>query len=107
MNQRAGTYRKILRGEAHYLSFVPAPLPPVPPVALSEDIVSLLVGAHKQLTLLNALSDQIPSMALFVSMYVRKEALLSSQIEGTQLPTRKSSYTKDLMNLRRNERLNS
>lgn len=84
MNHRAGTYRKNLSGEAHYLSFIPAPLPPVPPVALSEDIVSLLVSTHKQMTLLNALSDQIPSMALFVSMYVRKEALLSSQIEGTQ-----------------------
>ena len=84
MNHRAGTYRKNLRGEARYLSFIPAPLPPVPPVALSEDIVSLLVRTHKEMTLLNALSDQIPSMALFVSMYVRKEALLSSQIEGTQ-----------------------
>jgi len=63
---------------------MPAPLPPFPPVALSEDIVSLLVSTHKQMTLLNALSDQIPSMELFVSMYVRKEALLSFQIEGTQ-----------------------
>lgn len=84
MNPRAGTYRKNLSGEVRYLSFIPAPLPPVPPVALSEDIVSLLVRTHKGLTLLNALSNQIPSMALFVSMYVRKEALLSSQIEGTQ-----------------------
>jgi len=84
MNPRAGNYRKNLSGEAQYLSFIPAPLPPVPPIALSEDIVSLLVRTHKQMTLLNALSDQIPSMALFVSMYVRKEALLSSQIEGTQ-----------------------
>ena len=84
MNHRAGTYRKSLSGEAAYHSFIPAPLPPIPPIALSEDIVSLLVRTHKQMTLLNALSKRIPSMELFVSMYVRKEALLSSQIEGMQ-----------------------
>jgi Fic family protein len=46
--------------------------------------VNLLVAANKQLALLNGLSAYIPNINLFVSMYVRKEALMSSQIEGTQ-----------------------
>ena len=44
----------------------------------------LLIDAHKKLALLNGLSDRIPNKDLFISMYVRKEALVSSQIEGTQ-----------------------
>lgn len=47
-------------------------------------MISLLIKAHKQLSLLDGLSQRIPNINLFVSMYVRKEALLSSQIEGTQ-----------------------
>lgn len=84
VKQRAGTYKVNLSGEAAYRSFIPAPLPPDPPIAPDEGMISLLVNAHKQLTLLNAMAVRIPSMELFVSMYVRKEALLSSQIEGTQ-----------------------
>lgn len=67
-----------------YKSFVPAPLPPEPPVELSEDIVNVLVKANKSLAVLESVSTHIPNVNLFVSMYVRKEALMSSQIEGTQ-----------------------
>ena len=47
-------------------------------------MVAKLVDANKKLAALDGLSARIPNMDLFVSMYVRKEALLSSQIEGTQ-----------------------
>lgn len=84
MNNRAGAFVSNLTGEMAYQSFRPAPLPPNPPIALSGELVSKLVDANKKLAALDGLSARIPNMDLFVSMYVRKEALLSSQIEGTQ-----------------------
>lgn len=84
MNNRAGYYKQNLSGEMAYKSFVPNPLPPVPPIELSEDIVSLLVKANSQLAVLESIAARIPNVELFISMYVRKEALMSSQIEGTQ-----------------------
>ena len=84
MNTRAGYERQNLTGELAYSSFVPSSLPPNPPVVLDAEGVELLVAAHRQLALLEGLAARIPNMELFVSMYVRKEALLSSQIEGTQ-----------------------
>ena len=84
MNTRAGYFRQNLTGELAYSSFVPSSLPPHPPVVLDAEGVELLVAAHRQLALLEGLAARIPNMELFVSMYVRKEALLSSQIEGTQ-----------------------
>ena len=67
-----------------YKSFVPNPLPPSPPIELTEDIIALLVKANSQLAVLESVATRIPNVELFVSMYVRKEALMSSQIEGTQ-----------------------
>ncbi|MCD8003694.1 MAG: Fic family protein [Clostridia bacterium] len=84
MKNRAGYYRSNLSGDAEYKSFVPSPLPPSPPLNLSDDTVSLLVKANSKLAALESLSTHIPNIELFVSMYVRKEALMSSQIEGTQ-----------------------
>lgn len=84
MKNRAGTYVINLSGEMSYQSFKPAPLPPVPPLTLNNEIVFKLIEASKNLTLLDALASFVPNINLLVSMYVRKEALLSSQIEGTQ-----------------------
>lgn len=84
MSNRAGAFVSNLTGEMAYPSFRPAPLPPNPPIALSGELVAKLVDANKKLAALDGLSARIPNMDLFVSMYVRKEALLSSQIEGTQ-----------------------
>lgn len=81
---RAGFYKPNLKGEAQYKSFVPAPLPPDPEIELNSEGLSLLGEANRELSLLEGISSRIPSVSLFVSMYVRKEALLSSQIEGTQ-----------------------
>ena len=84
MNNRAGTYKNNLSGQMAYKSFMPSVLPPNPPIELDKDIIDLLVKANKQLALLEGISSRIPNIHLFISMYVRKEALMSSQIEGTQ-----------------------
>lgn len=84
MDNRAGHHKTNLSGKMAYQSFVPNPLPPSPPVALHGDIVRLLIEAHSQIAVLESIAARIPNVALFVSMYVRKEALMSSQIEGTQ-----------------------
>ena len=84
MNNRAGIYKNNLSGEVAYKSFMPAPLPPNPPIELSNDIVETLVNTNKQIAILEGISSRIPNLNLFISMYVRKEALMSSQIEGTQ-----------------------
>ncbi len=81
---RAGEYVSNLSGEACYRSFRPAPLPPMPPLMLNEDTMQLLINANRKLSELNTVASLIPSTDLFVSMYVRKEALITSQIEGTQ-----------------------
>lgn len=84
MANRAGTFVSNLSGEMMYKSFRPSPLPPNPTIELSGELLTKLIDANKKIATLEALSSRIPNMGLFVSMYVRKEALLSSQIEGTQ-----------------------
>ncbi|MBO5451237.1 MAG: Fic family protein [Lachnospiraceae bacterium] len=81
---RAGIYVDNLTGEATYQSYKPNPLPPMPEIEMNEEIVKLLVDANKQLVKLDTSSQLISNADLFISMYVRKEALISSQIEGTQ-----------------------
>lgn len=82
--KRAGIYVDNLDGEAMYQSFKPNPLPPIPEIEMDGEIVKLLVDANKQLVKLDTASQLISNADLFISMYVRKEALISSQIEGTQ-----------------------
>ena len=84
MPNRSGSFVTNLSGDAEYRSFLPAPLPPSPPVTLDEEIYALLIEANRKVALLEGLSSRIPNMDLFVAMYIRKEALVSSQIEGTQ-----------------------
>ena len=84
MKNRAGEFKKNLSGELQYSSYVLRSLPPDPPIEIDQEIISLLVKASQTLGALDAVSSRIPNVALFVAMYVRKEALLSSQIEGTQ-----------------------
>ena len=81
---RAGTYKNNLSNDATYKSFIPSALPPNPPIELDNDMVELLVKANKQVSLLEGISKHISNIDLFISMYVRKEALMSSKIEGTQ-----------------------
>ena len=84
MKNRAGYYKTNLSGEMAYPSFMPNPLPPDPPIEMSEEMIRLLVKANSGLAVLESVATRIPNVDLFVSMYIRKEALMSSQIEGTQ-----------------------
>lgn len=81
---RAGKYIENMTGEAMYKSFQLSALPPEPPLDINECLLKKLVEANRQLAQLDTASQLIPDIDLFVSMYVRKEALMSSQIEGTQ-----------------------
>lgn len=78
---RAGTYRRQPQG---YWAFIPAAMPPNPAVRIDGQIQSLLSRADLALGRLAGAVDTLPNPDLFVFMYVRKEAVLSSQIEGTQ-----------------------
>lgn len=67
-----------------YQAFVPAPLPPDPPLNYGGELQTLLSAADRDIGRLDALASLLPNPDLFVAMYVRHEAVLSSQIEGTQ-----------------------
>ena len=83
-NTRLGQYVEsaVIGGES-YRAYIPAPLPPEPPVDM-ERLYPLLDKANTALGRLDGMSMVLPDAALFLYMYVRKEAVLSSQIEGTQ-----------------------
>jgi Fic family protein len=78
---RAGRY---IQQSSGYRAFIPAPLPPDPPVRLRGELQALLSRADRALGRLDGSIHTLPHPDLFVAMYVRKEAVLSSQIEGTQ-----------------------
>lgn len=71
-------------GEELFQAFVPNPLPPVPPLDLNGEHFDRLERANRALGKLDGLSRFLPDVSLFVYWFVRKEAVLSSQIEGTQ-----------------------
>lgn len=79
---RAGRF--ITQSDKGYRAFVPAPLPPDPPLELDHELVGLLSDAQIELGRLDGAIKVIPDPDFFVEMYVRREAVLSSQIEGTQ-----------------------
>lgn len=78
---RAGRY---VAQPSGYRAFIPARLPPVPAVEIEGDLQRLLSDADRALGRLDGSVHTLPNPDLFVYMYVRKEAVLSSQIEGTQ-----------------------
>src|SRR5262245_47266524 len=79
--KRSGQYISQLDG---YKAFIPTSLPPNPPVKLDDNMNHLLSEANVALGRLDAMGQLLPSIDYIIAMYVRKEALLSSQIEGTQ-----------------------
>lgn len=78
---RSGVYRQTLTG---YKAFHPTDLPPEPPLSLDGELSLLLSDADRALGAINTIASVLPSPELFVAMFIQKEALLSSQIEGTQ-----------------------
>jgi Fic family protein len=73
-----------VRQPNQYAAFIPAPLPPHPPLKWDDELQYLLSKADRALGRLDGSIQTLPDPDLFVMMYVRKEAVLSSQIEGTQ-----------------------
>jgi Fic family protein len=67
-----------------YRAFVPAPLPPAPPLDFEGELQDLLSNADQAIGRLDGVVRFVPDQDIFVAMYVRREAVLSSQIEGTQ-----------------------
>ena len=78
---RSGAY---INQSTGYKAFIPKPLPPKPSIALEGNLQNLLSKADMSLARLDGIGYILPNVDLFIAMYVRKEALLSSQIEGTQ-----------------------
>ena len=78
--KRSGTYQS----QGDYKAFIPSELPPSPSVVIEGELKEALDDANPMLTRLDELGSSLPNIDLFVAMHVRKEALLSAQIEGTQ-----------------------
>ncbi|MCW5983092.1 MAG: Fic family protein [Bryobacteraceae bacterium] len=83
LNPRLGRYVVKSYGVETVRALVPPPLPPDPPVRL-DAVQRLLEQANQSLGRLDGLASVLPNLSLFIYAYVRKEAVLSSQIEGTQ-----------------------
>ena len=81
LNSRCGRTHTQSTG---YTAFVPNPLPPNPPLAYDAEMIRLLSEADLALGSLAGVASLLPNPDLFVAMYVKKEAVLSSQIEGIQ-----------------------
>jgi len=81
ISNRAGTVVKTLTG---YEAFIPEKLPPNPPIVIDKEMQTLLSEADRKLGRLDGITQILPNPELFVAMYVKKEAVLSAQIEGTQ-----------------------
>src|SRR5690606_20610071 len=79
-----GTYVVTAAGGETVRAFVPQPLPPEPALAFDADLQKALEAAVLALGRLDGISTLLPDKSLFLYSYVRKEAVLSSQIEGTQ-----------------------
>jgi len=80
---RVGSYIETTTSGEKVRAYIPPPLPPKPPLDLPR-LLGLIERANQALGRLDGMTSILPSTKLFVFMYVRKEALLSSQIEGTQ-----------------------
>jgi Fic family protein len=81
MRRESGKWQQQIEG---YTAFMPKDLPPIPPVEFDNEMRVLHSTADRALGRLDGSIEALPNAELFVFMYVRKEAVLSSQIEGTQ-----------------------
>lgn len=83
-NRITGRYVECSKGHDPFLAFIPYPLPPEPPLILNDELCDLMEKANRALGRLDGVTSLLPDTYLFTYFYVRKEAVLSSQIEGTQ-----------------------
>src|SRR3954471_1743007 len=83
-SDRAGTFRRVSAGGETYFAFHPKPLPPDPPLVIDTELQDLLDTANQSLGRLDGITLLLPDPDQFIYSYIRKEAVLSSQIEGTQ-----------------------
>jgi len=85
VERKTGEYERSTVAGEQVSAFIPYPLPPRnPPLNLDGEFAPLLARAEEQLRLLDLAGDLVPSVEWFVYAFVRKEAVLSAQIEGTQ-----------------------
>lgn len=84
MERRQGQYVRSTTAGESYSAYVPAPLPPEPPLDFDTTLIQLLDRANRLLGRLDGIATSLPEPHLLLYQYVRKEAVLSSQIEGTQ-----------------------
>ena len=84
MQRVTGSHVPTIVDGMHVQAFVPAVLPPLPPLVLTGDDHELIQRATLALGRLDGMTGLLPDPKLFIYFYIRKEALLSSQIEGTQ-----------------------
>src|SRR3989338_7876603 len=82
-SSRAGRWQ-IEPGPEPYAVFYPEPLPPHPPIRYDAELQEIIERANRALGRLDGVTALLPDPTLFLYTYIRKEAVLSSQIEGTQ-----------------------
>lgn len=100
---RQGSLRTNLSGQAEFKSFLPSPLEGVLPLELADETLRTIADGRAVLGEMNGMARFVPNIGMYLTMYVRKEALLSSQIEGTQCtfddvldPTVSANASRDL-----------
>ncbi|MDF1556384.1 MAG: Fic/DOC family N-terminal domain-containing protein, partial [Deferrisomatales bacterium] len=85
MKRKTGEYERSTVAGEEVSAFIPYALPPRdPPLEFTGELATLLARAEEQVRLLDLAGDLVPSIEWFVYAFVRKEAVLSAQIEGTQ-----------------------
>jgi len=84
MERQTGRYQITTTLGEEVRAYIPFPLPPEPPLEFDLELHELLGEANRGLGALDAMALILPDISLFLYMYIRKEAVLSSQIEGTQ-----------------------
>lgn len=84
MKRSTGHYELCSTAGESFKAFIPEPLPPKPPLEWTPKLQGLMEKANQAVGRLDGLSHSLPDVSVFLYSYIRKEAILSSQIEGTQ-----------------------
>ena len=85
MRRQVGRYERTAAAGETVSAFIPDPLPPTsPPLSLDASTRDVLRSAEQKLSRLDLAGEMVPSIEWFIYAFVRKEAVVSSQIEGTQ-----------------------